>query len=714
MQWIRRLGPILCCAPAVVTLLLCSNPTDTSDRYAYYEVDKDPVNAEDSAIAAALAEYPFDEATRSSILAAWSDTPPRTVFDAIEEDYADGRITEAQMLLYKAYACPLPDSLPARYASLPLEDEGDLIFGQIEAAWPTIPADIRARLGPLMEPPGTPGSVYQFQQSGAPKRARGGTVQAVLDTVTAAGGLVVILFSESDQTRAAWVKSAVDKAYPMFQALFGFNINAPVRIYLIGLGNGTGKAYPLGNDAWYRVLVHPYRTEREVKSTAVHELFHVFQYSIPLLPSNEDKLWVMEATATWAYHYVYNDYNYEFKAHQYIFPCFHWDFMSTRSKHEYGSYLFFFHRYLRLGRSPQEVVQVLKNARSLGVKGAVETITDLNDRIKEYAVWNWNSDPYKYYRDIPHFPDNQPSGDCHDVRFFPDGCLKRIPVGLASGAIRYLQFVVMDEVECIRFDLRELNESVDPDIGVQALYKIGDQWFKEDWSSLDRVSFLRNEPEEKVDVVVLICSYGNLRSAVDGAITVDSRKPVWRGRITVTNTLDGTLEEKLIVQEELKEQHLGDRTRFVILKQEFSYTINLTIESECPFMGCTGFYNVQRNCSGTTTRTIEDGADTLVRFCTRSGGATIYFEPSLNIYGPCDYVDGTVTAHLYCDCQGSTIGGEPTVTPVSGECHWLEGYNFLGETPCGIIDSVTTLFGEEQGTSESGGGMTVTWNYRLE
>ena len=159
------------------------------------------------------------------------------------------------------------------------------------------------------------------------------------------------------------------------------------------------------------------------------------------------------------------------------------------------------------------------------------------DETKEFALWNWNYDPYKYYLDTPLFPDVHPTKNSYKKIFVKTPRDYTEQVSLSRGGSKYYVYIFPnDKVKKVEFDNRAMNTNEDNKKGLQAIYKVGDAWYYEDWSSLEKRTFCRDLDEENISAIVVMASNADLNSDAFGDIELMAEKKCnsgWRGTIRV-------------------------------------------------------------------------------------------------------------------------------------------------------------------------------------
>jgi hypothetical protein len=278
--------------------------------------------------------------------------------------------------------------------------------------------------------------------------------------------------------------------------------------------------------------------ERVTKTTVAHELFHCFQFNLGLEYVKPETKWLMEATATWAEDFIYHTYNTEHEHHDEYFGETNENLLSLKGNREYSLYLFFYYFYQKMGFSPSAVFETLVLSRTSNVSQVLNTRPNFNNDFKNFAIWNWNQDIAKYYRDDPKFPDetipNTYSMTSVDINKIGEDNNK---IELKKGGILYTLYSFPNaDIKEIVFKPKDFVGDSNSRKGLQALYKVGDYWYQEDWSGMEEKTFCRKIEEENVELVVIVSSNSDLRNKTNGTIKVKTAKqcgPGWRGTVTI-------------------------------------------------------------------------------------------------------------------------------------------------------------------------------------
>ena len=551
----------------------------------------------------------------------------------------------------------------------------------------------------------------------------------------------ITYYTQLHQADAVWVKEAVEKAWPMYKAQTGVQPAATVKIHVgdvFLISENPNKEPPDGLTGYENGICTIYIAPgdiKKVKTTTVHELLHCWQKTMELKPYSQNK-WMYEATAVWSEDWVYKDYASEHQYDVLLFKALDSNLLDTGSLREYAGYLYFYKLYQQAGFSPTPVITLLKQLKTKNQAQIIKGQTGIHENIKEFAFWNWNKDPFKEYTDTPEFPHIRPSGSSikplpittreeYKAKFYTEG-----------GGAQYVAAGFEEGIDKVVFKVSEYNTLNNPQIGMQALIKINDEWHYEDWSDQTEKTFCRNREAEKVQIVVLIASNSDIKDTVvfdtdgtahytdsaahDGEMTIDATgecPATWHGTVTYTNSGGGTelkANQRLTINEELEEvmNEQGEMS-FEIIKQEFNYTANHSTTMPCMYM-CSGKIAVRSISSGNTTRERPENEEyPSRRFIIGEDDKPILIVDE-QMYGDCDYVTDTQTTNFSCTCAGNSTSDSWTDVTRDG-CHTVNGLEAVHKIPTEFSQDGKRITGRETGVSPAGHfGATIEWDYVYE
>ena len=582
-----------------------------------------------------IAKGDLDEDIKDILTSSVSLELPVSPADLIEAAFVDGQIDRKTKALLMITAAFTPQSLAAEYAGMFLADGRDWFAGDLQ--WlinyqDQLSDEELIAVRPYLLSPDDPESYFHpdytdqkrtlaHQFSPTDVYASEIAWESYLIEITGASkeialhyqmkGLTDAQQSEIDQ-KIQWIDQAIQKAWPMFQQLLGTQPGYEIDIYLTPNlpKSTTGFANYFqtdGNITRYRILLREGLLEDTLKSVAVHELFHLFQFEMGLTwyMINSELDWLTEATAVWSEHFVYPEFNREHVFLPEFAVSLSEDRLSTRGEQEYGSYMLFY-LMTEIMNKPTIVADVLKAVSGLSegvspyslayvnIRGTIKSeinskVGNINDVFGRFAVGNWNSKPYLLYSDVDKklnlitLPFSPAGGSMTYVRYananypsdydyseFRGATMITIKKGnyqenvsLPAGAIHYIFYlfsVPPEEIEKVVFDFTDDaleipappggNEMVS--VMRQAFIKIGDEWLSqvEDWTHLDTRVFCRKNPQENVTALVLAYSYSDIEAKNNSVQTymVDTRGQCadYKGFIEMTWNLPQLIESEKV------------------------------------------------------------------------------------------------------------------------------------------------------------------------
>ncbi|NYZ78473.1 hypothetical protein H0N96_03665 [Candidatus Micrarchaeota archaeon] len=501
---------------------------------------------------AAGVKFNFKDSELNALYEA-SQTPqaPKTSFDNLREAYDAQKISKEDFIVYSLQAALSPAELPSQYSGAALVDYD--VSNEIMMAvenWDSLSPEAKAKIEPLILLPGEeklPDSFKTLQavQTAARKNEElsfageldfAGEQYETFYLQAISGKAQVIGFLPVGYTPAAkavlnerlyWIKLGAVDAYGKFKSLLGFEPSNEVWFYVEDLPAGTrGEASirATGTDPVVRcrltVDVNQTRDEKTTKSIAAHELFHCFQFHIPLLDwNNTDEKWLKEATAVWSQHYVYPDFNIEHSRLPLFFNTREKPLVNVESLKEYADYAFFY--FLDKTAGPQTIAKILKDAKTKGVKEALKSAPNYEEKHADYSVWNWNRDPIFRYTDSPSFPKIGVSGSALKPDKIDAQGVREVRSNVDAGAAEYRFFEVSQDAGIKRI-IFKFTDANDKKHQRRALVKIGNSWTEEFWNSEMEKTFCLNKPDERVTAIVLIYSNSDLEDSYFGVYQIDS------------------------------------------------------------------------------------------------------------------------------------------------------------------------------------------------
>jgi hypothetical protein len=521
---------------------------------------------------------------------------------ALEEE----KITKEESVVLSYAAILNPESLPSEYQGEIPEHIGDGAMIELEywllENWDSLSDEYKEKLEPFYLPAFDPDSFWnplnEEKQENLLKRLE------IIPSVTASNGLKVIEISVEGQKvkigykdnaaqaeRAKWVNESLQKAWPKFKALLGKEPTDTIYLMLTNTGPkmwGYAIRKPGdGANRCYVQIIHN-KDEKITKAITAHELFHCFQYYIPLPYTELPRKWMMETTATYAEHWIYPDYNVEWRFLPGFFKLLDEDLIQWDREKEYTRYTWYYFLMQMTG----DLNMIKKNLFDVKTKDARLVIKDTPSfemLFAEYALWNWNQDPEIRYQGIPtgtwKGQPMKPNDNSYEDLAINTKKETSQSVDEEPLSMKYRSYVFTNNIDKITFKFDKLNDKLHKR---QALIKIGDIWHWEDWTEIQERKFCRTRETEEVKAVVLILSNADHDKShfFTEKYKIDTRgkcNPAWHGTtrwswshgagfqaLSASHTLGWTshmISNDILVYDE-------DEDEFYVKDQHISYYYN--------------------------------------------------------------------------------------------------------------------------------------------
>jgi hypothetical protein len=482
----------------------------------------------------------------------------KTSFDNIQAALKDDKITKEQSVMLTLVANYDPGNLPEEYKGAePTEGRSSSVQEAVywlHENWGTLNAKSKELLLPFYVLPSDPKSF--FNPNNIEKRnammqklevipsvvAVDDELKVVDDVLTVTPRRQVSIFfigNSSNRERVPWIDEAVRAAWPKFESLLGKRPTEIVYIYIQDTGSNYGVAYMWNDNGTRRCVIEVSNSKDKIttQSTAAHELFHCFQFYIPLKYDVEPRKWMMEATATWSEHYVFPEYNSEFEYLPRFFSTLEQDMITYGDNMEYSRYMWYL--FVTQYAGSESIVKAnLFSVKDTDGRKVVGSIDNFGLVFEEFALWNWNLDPELRYADSPSFPSPlvknkaaYPNGDSYEQRIYNSKKESQEFMTLSNLAINYRLAVFTDNIDKVVYKFNDVGDS---EHRRQVLVKIGDVWHWEDWTDIKERKFCRTRPEEKVKAILLIGSdakWDGMEGYVMGykVDTTGKCNPEWHG-----------------------------------------------------------------------------------------------------------------------------------------------------------------------------------------
>ncbi|MFC1741881.1 hypothetical protein ACFL3V_05075 [Nanoarchaeota archaeon] len=488
--------------------------------------------------------------------------PAPSSFANIQKALDAGDITKEEWAILTLKAAFDKDNLPDEYKGEDPEVLGDGILMEVEwwmhENWDNLDEDTKEALEPFYLTPDNPKSFYHPSHTKS-KRAELmksleliPSVEAVeleaIDFILSTNPRKVVFINYDKNNpamkqRAIWANESLTKAWPMFENLFGKFPDQSIFMYITNTGGfwGSASMRHLANKDRCYVKVTDKENEKITKATTSHELFHCFQYYIPIKYSKIPRMWMMEATATYSEHWVWPEYNTEWRVLHGFFNLLDEDMVQWDRFREYTRYTWYYYLMQTTGNLGK-IKKDLNDVKTKDGRLVVKDTPNFGDLYADFARWNWNQDPEYRYSDTPSFP----TGSYKGKPMYPNGksykgkiintkqeLSQEVPT-MDPLSMAYRAYAFTDNIDKVVFKFDEEGDDLHQR---QALIKIGDVWHWEDWTELKERKFCRTRDDEKVLAVVLIVSnadhdqshFYKLKYKVDSKSKCN---PEWRGSTT--------------------------------------------------------------------------------------------------------------------------------------------------------------------------------------
>jgi len=475
--------------------------------------------------------------------------PKQTTYDKIDLAEEGGTIDEVQANTLRIIAGYTPEALPSSYKSEEMPGRTSLQAAKIwlRKNWDTLDEETQELLYPYKVLPNHPDS-YLNKPTTTEKITETLSIIPSVSALDYEGKYITHTISEtpnrianiyykdsSKKQQAEWIANAYDKSFKMYEPYFGIKPDQTTYFFIKPMGDyGTADTDVIDDKKRCIIEIKEGMNEQMTKSTTAHELFHCFQFYLPLEYSPSDMQWLMEATATWSEHYVYPEYN---KEHEYIDGFFYdlnLNMIYYGNTREYQSYMWYLFQ-TQYANDINAPITALKAAKTKSATDAATEINGFNDLFSDFALWNVNYGPAKKYQDSPKFPSKTPAGGGSYSEFSYKKDLE-LPETTIMERLGMGYHVVMFKPD-VKKAVIKFDDRGDEEHQRQALVKIGNTWHIEDWTDLEERKFCLNRAEEKVTMIIMIFSNSDKTADYNEEFTVNTKdecQPTWHGTLKVS------------------------------------------------------------------------------------------------------------------------------------------------------------------------------------
>ena len=541
---------------------------------------------------------------------------PETPQSRIQQDVLAGKITEEQAVVLGLKAVFAPEDLPDEYkvkSSVEVKPSINAELQWISDNLDAMDEATRDKLEPFILPPSDPKSffypgnkpqdqlsrlsLFSTRPAYAAEEDLGAWEVITCPVPGDAGKFVNIYYyvppgtspaeKEKRNQRALVVKEAITTAWPKYKELLQVEPDQSFDVNITDLRKDAswGVAWWNGRDRRCEMSIHEGLDGDKLKSTTVHELFHCFQLYVPHRFSLKapDKLWLFEATATWAEHFIYPRANVEHRWLNYFFQSLYWKRIVFNGYHEYSNYPLFFFASDFLN-DKDYVRRTLVAAKTKDAATAVmDSMPDFAEKYAKFAVYNWNQDPFLLYRDPPKFPSIGAYGASVGSYAFKGPDHQYYDELLRPGAMSYWHFTFAPDTKKINKIVFDLRANMPNSYFIrQALLKVGNEWVVEDWTGIKERSFCRERPGENLQEAVLIFVNGDFRTTLTFPFLIDTSQKcphVLSGYTRITERHHGEgMQSEIVYQTQEEIEYDPVQKAYVVKSMTANYSKNESME----------------------------------------------------------------------------------------------------------------------------------------
>jgi|GEM_PF-3386460 hypothetical protein len=456
---------------------------------------------------------------------------PKTSLDKINDAYEQGKISKPDYIFYSMEALYEPNALPQGYAGVQITnyDTTDEIMLAIEN-WDSLSKEQKEKIEKWIALPDVTGAeeieLKEYGTHKTPLFFSGGDPE-LLKVEAIPGKAKVFGVLPSGATAAdklklqqymGYVAKGVQDSWTKFKDMLALEPTEEVYLFVKTVPPGmlgTAAIYPTAADPVKRcrLQIDPAQTitETRTRSVTAHELFHCYQYHIPLTNwGNMDEKWMREATATWSENVIYPAYNREWEFLDTFFKTRDDPLVVVNGNKQYSDYMFFLFLQQNNGNE-WSVIKPLLATKTKGAKGALKEIENYDSKFSDFVAWNWNKDPMQKYTDLPSYPAKSINGGAlQEYTLDVPGKMDVVyTIGGGGAAYQVYKIPEQNEVKKIQFYFKGHGNDQKQR---RAFVKIGNHWEDQSWTYLTNKRFCLNKPEEKVTEIVLIVSDSNLNN----------------------------------------------------------------------------------------------------------------------------------------------------------------------------------------------------------
>ena len=580
----------------------------------------------------------------------------KTSINKINSDLREGKITEKEAVKLRLTALVNPEELDDNYKGEEIEGRSSLNSDTkwILNNWDNFSEDEKKEFEPYILPPDEEGSIFYGEDKDLSglfiKRARAASPNWKSREVNLGAEAKLFYKQKSswsqsrknkEEDRSIYLELALEDSWPKFKNLLGTEPEERVYVYLVKM-NDCGEAFMKYKDGAQRCIINikADQSEKLLKASLAHELFHCFQYRLSnkYLNISNDIDWLAEGTAVWAEDHVYSDYNSE---HQYLtedfFKYLDEDLITSIDDREYGRYMWFY--FLSQYYDDSYVVKILKKAANNNIReSAQNSVPEYKLAYQDYAFYNWNYGPFFKYKDEPKFPEGEhPRGSASKYFTVFEEQDRDYEADLDKGGMEYriYSFNPAKQAKYASFKFEDYPE----DITITALLKKSEGWQKESWNQLNKKNICLADDE--TTMIVLIVANSNLKNKnkLKYNLKLEAKCPkISRGTMILEEeSSGGSNHRKVTMKSEDLLEYNAETNCMEIVERSISCNINSNIEM---MQGTPMHTKSTVQGQGRVSETYYNQEDKPARICFNSDRTTFILDPDTK---DDSYIDMTTT-----------------------------------------------------------------------
>lgn len=477
-----------------------------------------------------------------------------SAFDFINTDLAEGKIKPEDALLYKIYGVFGDERLPEKYKVGEVPFEGAGVFFELKRIYDGLSEEVKGNLFPYLARPDAPDSVIDYELGAnhhglisdvfAAERPPAKEKRFSYKFKESSDGKFKIWYPDNDiiasgktiktEDSEKTAKKIADKlasagVFKKFEDLLkvgpisdgSIGGDGKIDIYIAyGIKSHGLTITDTGKKSEF-ILINPIQSETydsALHGTIAHEIFHIFQTPFNTEYDDAKDKWWMEATATWAEHFIYPKGNSEQEFLENFIEAPEKKLTKTDGGFEYGAYLFPFFLEQNYGA---DMIQKVFKGRDL-VFAVTKSIDDFvpggfKDNWKKFTEWNYNLSPAKFYKDPGGFPQKSAfSSRLSQTIYLSDAGPAEVEIGALEPLSSVFAAVYADSLDRkktqgVEFSGLENFWMQSERAAIKAIiYLRNGGEYIEDWTEKSGRTFCFNKNKEDIDQVILIFSNASL------------------------------------------------------------------------------------------------------------------------------------------------------------------------------------------------------------